>query len=222
MVAIFFSFLIARNLTHYNPPESLKSTGHQRRNTVTSMNDITDFILRRQSFARVTDPAPAGADLDAILACGLRAPDHAQLRPSRFLLIQGAGREALGEAFARAQLQDDPQADSATLDRARTRPLRAPLIIVGVTRFQAHPKVPPIEQSLSTGVAMGYMLLALEARGFGGIWRTGHYAYHPAVAEVLGLTEGEQVVGFLYAGTPAGSAPVKVRPTLEASVSRWP
>lgn len=186
------------------------------------MNDLTDFILQRQSFARLTDPAPAGDDLKAILECGLRAPDHALLRPSRFLLIEGAGRDALGEVFAQAQLHDNPQADAATLDKARTRPLRAPLIVIGVTRFQPHPKVPPIEQSLSTGVAFGYMLLALEARGFGGMWRTGHYAYHPVVAEALGLTDGEQIVGFLYAGTPTGSAPVKLRPQVEDCVSRWP
>lgn len=186
------------------------------------MTHDLDLILQRQSCARLREPGPAGEDLEVILACGLRAPDHALLRPSRFLLIAGEDRVALGEVFAKALLEEKPDAGEAEIEKARTRGLRAPLVIVGVTRVREHPKVPPIEQTLSTGVALGYMLLALEARGFGGIWRTGSYAYHPRVRKELGLAENEFITGFLYAGTPAGPGPEKVRPEPHAVAQSWP
>ncbi len=186
------------------------------------MTDTVEAILQRQSHARLQDPAPAGEDLEAILACGLRAPDHALLRPSRFLVISGEGRSRLGEVFAAALLEDRPDARPEEVEKARTRPLRAPMIIVGVTSPKAHPKVPSIEQVLSTGVALGYMLLALEARGFGGIWRTGSYAYHRRVKDELGLDENEQIAGFLYVGTPAGTAAAKSRPETTQFVGTWP
>ena len=186
------------------------------------MTDVLDLILQRQSHARLQEPAPAGEDLELILACGLRAPDHALLRPSRFLLIAGDGRIALGEAFVKALLEDKPDAGEAEIEKARTKGMRAPLVIVGVTGIREHAKVPPIEQKLSTGVALGYMLLALEAKGFGGIWRTGNYAYHPRVSKELGLAENETITGFLYAGTPVGNGPEKARPEPGAVARAWP
>jgi len=186
------------------------------------MTDTVEAILQRQSHARLQEPAPEGADLEAILACGLRAPDHALLRPSRFLVVSGPGRQRLGEVFASALMEDRPDASPEEVEKARTRPLRAPMIIIGVTSPKEHPKVPPVEQTLSTGVALGYMLLALEARGFGGIWRTGSYAYHRRVREGLGLERNERITGFLYVGTPASSGVGKSRPETAQFVRTWP
>ncbi|MER8125044.1 nitroreductase family protein, partial [Acinetobacter baumannii] len=75
----------------------------------------------------------------------LRAPDHGQLRPWRFLTIEGQGREQLGELFAQA-LQNKGEASQAALDKARAMPLRAPLLIVVIAKLQDHFKVPKSEQ----------------------------------------------------------------------------
>jgi len=65
------------------------------------------------------------------------------------------------------------------------------------------------------------LLLAAEAQGYAGIWRTGDAAFDPAVMQVLGLDEDEEIVGFIYIGTRQGKA--KPLPELETGgfVSRW-
>jgi nitroreductase len=65
------------------------------------------------------------------------------------------------------------------------------------------------------------VLLALHARGYAGMWRTGAPAYDPRVKQALGLTEQDAIVGFLYAGTPAGPAPAVPRPELAQHVREW-
>ena len=57
-------------------------------------NDITEFLQQRRS----TIISKLGAsdlpkdDIETILACGVRVPDHAVLGPWKIMVIQGDGR----------------------------------------------------------------------------------------------------------------------------------
>lgn len=186
------------------------------------MADIVEQILARSSEPALTSPAPQGEELERMLACALRAPDHAQLRPWRYLLVSGEGREVLGRAWQQAVLNEDPQAGGALLEKALNLPMRAPLLIVAITRPHEHPKVPEIEQQISTGVGLGYLLLALESRGYGAMWRTGAMAYHPVIRAALRLEEHESITGILYVGTPSARKGALPRPRLSEHVSHWP
>jgi len=126
------------------------------------------------------------------------------------LLVQGKARQKLGDIYASAALLRDVEASDKVLDRLRNQPLRAPVIITVVAHTQSHPKVPKQEQVLSAGCAAQAILLAAQAEGFAGIWRTGDNAYDPHVAKAMGLLANEEIVGFLYLGTAAG--PLKVLP----------
>ena len=167
------------------------------------MNAI-DLLLERNSAPKLVEPAPAGQDLATMFQAALRAPDHARLRPWRFLTISGEARNKLGEVFAEALLQRNPAATEAELDKARTRPLRAPLMVVVVAKQLPHPKVPAVEQLLSAGCAAHGLLLAAQALGYAGIWRTGDNAFDQLVMKRLGLASDELIVGFLYLGTIEG------------------
>lgn len=185
------------------------------------MTDVIDAILSRASETRLTLPAPDQALLERVFECAARAPDHALLRPWRYLVIEGAGLTALGELFASAM--DDPVMPLAgDSDKLRRMPLRAPMIIVGITCHKPHPKVPDIEQAMSSAVGLGYVLLALQSAGFGAMWRTGAVAYHPAVAKGLGLMDHEAIAGFLYVGTVESEKPAVPRPGVSEFVQRWP
>lgn len=96
------------------------------------------------------------------------------------------------------------------------------MIIVGIVSHQTHPKVPEIEQTMSAAVGMGYLLLALEAAGYGGMWRTGGLAYNPDIAKGLGLEDHETITGFLYTGSVSSAKPPVPRPDPKEFVSRWP
>ncbi|MCW3150773.1 NAD(P)H nitroreductase [Stutzerimonas stutzeri] len=183
--------------------------------------DALDLLLNRVSVTRLCDPAPDAAQLDLLFRAALRAPDHAQLRPWRFLTVAGEAREQLGELFATALLAREPDSTAEALQKARNMPLRAPLLVVVIARLQAHPKVPESEQLLAAGCAAHGLLLAAHAQGIGAVWRTGDFAYDPTVSSGLGLSAQERVLGFLYLGTPEGR--VRTAPVLDPAdfVSAW-
>ncbi len=180
-----------------------------------------EALLGRNSATHLSDPAPSGEELQTLLRAGLRAPDHARLKPWRFLVVEGQGRVALGDVFAQVALADNPNLDAAALDKLRKKPLRAPLIVVVVARLQEHPKVPEVEQLLSAGCAAHGILLAAHAMGYAGIWRTGSMAFHPGVYRSLGIAPNEKIVGFLYLGTRQGEPRVPPRYDVCDFVEYW-
>lgn len=180
------------------------------------MNAI-EALHTRTSCARLTQPAPSSTQLENICNAAIRAADHALLKPWRFLCIRGASLNKLGDLFVSAALQSDPDLSEAKIASIRLKPLRAPLIIVTISRHHDHPKVPALEMDLSAAAATQNMLIAAHAQGLGGMWRTGSMAYNPVVKQGLGLSENEQVTGFLYLGTR--SVPPRALP--ETSLSDY-
>ncbi len=185
------------------------------------MSDILRFLQQRNSASKFLAPAPSAAQLDDIFRAALRAPDHAWLHPWRFITIAGQRREALGELLAQCLLARTPDADEAACSKARNAPLRAPLVVVVVVKVSEHPKVPALEQRLSAGCAAQAILLAAEACGFAGMWRTGAAAYDRAVLSGLGLGDNEEIIGFLYLGTRDGAAKAIPPLTTADFVSVW-
>lgn len=183
--------------------------------------DALTLLEQRVSSPQLGDIAPSEAQLQRMFAAALRAPDHGALRPWRFLTVGGDDRLRLGELFLQAALAQEPQLSDARQQRMLQMPLRAPLLVVVIGCPKPHPKIPEIEQLLSAGVAAQNMLLSAFAQGIGGIWRTGEMAYDAQVKQGLGLTDSEQLVGFLYLGSqPERLKPV---PVLDSSdfVQAW-
>ncbi len=185
------------------------------------MNDNLHLLQHRNSSPRLVEPAPSAAALEGIFQAALRAPDHAWLRPWRFITIAGERRHDFGQVLERCLRQRNPQADATALQKARSAPLRAPLLVVVVARLTDHPKVPAIEQRLSAACAAHAILLAAEASGYAGIWRTGDAAFDRTVMAALGLEASEEITGFLYLGTRDGAS--KSLPALDTAdfVSNW-
>ncbi|XKH01011.1 nitroreductase [Marinobacter nauticus] len=173
------------------------------------MSTVTQFLLNRTSEPRLQAPAPGKEVLEQAFQCAGRAPDHALLRPWRYLVLEGEALTQLGEAFAGACANN---ATEQELTKARNAPLRAPMIIVGIASPKQHPKVPEVEQILAVGSGMTLLSLALNDAGFGTMWRTGAVAYAQSVHSALGLDEGESIVGFLYTGSVIVEKPRVPRP----------
>ncbi|SFR42764.1 Nitroreductase [Marinobacter daqiaonensis] len=183
------------------------------------MDTVTEAILNRSSEPRLKAPAPSGSALELALACAARAPDHALLRPWRYLVVEGEGLEELGRLFESSAPED---ATDAAREKLRRMPLRAPMIIAAIASPVPHPKVPALEQCYSTAAGAAYLVLALQAEGYGAMWRTGSVAESPVVARGLGLAEHETIVGFIYTGTVADDKPAVPRPGVSEFSSRWP
>lgn len=179
-------------------------------------------LHQRVSVGKLTAPAPDQYQRQAIYQAALRAADHGQMRPWRFLVIEGGGLDALGELFCDAAKSDDPALLPEICDSYRKMPHRAPLIIIVIASCKDNPKVPKMEQLLSAGAAAQNMLTAAYAEGVGAIWKTGAMAYHPVVNNGLGLQEGESIIGFLYMGTPSSSMGTATTKPVEDFFASWP
>lgn len=181
-----------------------------------------DVLTQRVSCNMLSEPAPSPKQLDIIQRAALRAADHKLLRPWRFLVIEGDGLESLGKLFLRAKRRTDPGLSEDAAMKTLAMPRRAPMIIVAIASHQPNPKVPEIEQLLSTGAAVQNMLNAVFALGLGAIWRTGDLAENAEVKAGLGLSGNETIVGFLYLGTPKSG--LREAPSLELGdyFKAWP
>ncbi|MCG6574548.1 NAD(P)H nitroreductase [Pseudomonas sp. AF32] len=180
-----------------------------------------DVLLNRVSVPRLMEPAPTAEQREVMFAAAMRAPDHGQLRPWRFLTVEGQARYRMGELLAEAARFNDPLVPEAVVEKALNGPLRAPLVVVVIARLQDHFKVPKSEQLLAAGCAAHAILLAAYAQGIGGVWRTGELAYSSHVAEGLGLEVGEEVIGFLYLGTPQKEARIAPKEDTAQFVGEW-
>ncbi len=158
--------------------------------------DVVTAILTRRSVHHLTDPAPDDGEFAELLAVAAAAPDHGQLQPWRWVLVRGPERLALGECFAA-----DAVAGPRRHADAAGKTLRAPLLATLVFQPRRGHRVPEWEQlAAAASVSHGLMLL-LHARGYGSIWRTGAFAESPAAHRLLGLDDGERLLGWLYVGT---------------------
>ncbi|MCG8670744.1 MAG: nitroreductase family protein [Pseudomonadales bacterium] len=185
------------------------------------MNQTIEQIIQRQSRPRLELPAPNEAELQLVLRCGLRAPDHFRLKPWRFLVLQGAALIRLGETFQAIKAKELGELSEAQVQKFLNMPLRAPMIIVAIANIQEHPKVPPIEQAVAVGCAVQNMQLALASMGYGAMWRTGDLAFNPAVKEYFKAQEKDEIIGFLYVGTPAGPVKELTEQAIEEAVEFW-
>lgn len=185
------------------------------------MNEALQLLLDRNSAPRLCEPGPSATALKEMVTAAMRVPDHAWLRPWRFLAIHGEKRAALGSVLERALIARNSGADTKAREKARQSPFRAPLVLVVITQLSEHPKVPHVEQRMSAACAAHAILLAAQALDYAGVWRTGDAAFDRSVMTELGLGENEEITGFIYLGTRDG--PAKTIPSLEPDdfLSQW-
>jgi nitroreductase len=170
--------------------------------------ELTEAVRGRRSASRLTAPGPSDDEMCELLADAATGPDHGLLRPWRLVLIRGAAREVLGAAFA-ADLAENDEPGRA---HAVAKPLRAPLLVSIICAPKDVPKVPAWEQLAATVTMVHNLALLLHARGWGAMWRTGPPSRSAGVRDLLGVNAGEQLLGWLYVGTPVAAASPAPRP----------
>ena len=165
--------------------------------------DALKNILNRVSARELAQPYPSNDEMKLIYQAALRAPDHAWLRPSSFIEVKDEGLDKLSKIFHEYALTLDGLSEEI-INKYKNAPYRAPMIIILVSSFKEHPKVPAIEQKLSTATAAQNISLALNAMKYSCIWRTGKLAFNKTIQEKLGLSSNQEILGYLYVGTEIG------------------
>jgi nitroreductase len=178
-------------------------------------NPVIEAILRRSSVSRLVEPGPTSDELDLILHCGANPPDHGHLRPFRFIPLAGKDKDALGRVFLEALFERSKLAGveptAGQIEKERRKLERAPLVIAIIADLHPESHVPELEQLLSAGTTAYAMSLAAGSLGYGTIWRTGEVAHDPYIRTALRVASHQQIIGYLYIGTPAtaGAPPLR-------------
>lgn len=189
------------------------------------LNDASSALsllaTRRSGRPReLTGPGPSDAQLERMLTIASRTPDHGGLVPYRFVIVDSDKRDDLAALYTRALRVSEPDAPEPKIAKAIANAHAAPTLVVLISApIQGH-KIPVFEQELTCGAAGMNLLHAATAMGFVGGWITGWPASDPTVTASL-CRDGERIAGFIYIGTPSIPLDERVRPELDAIVSRW-
>lgn len=181
---------------------------------------VHDNMHQRQSIGHLTEPAPNSEQLKLAFNAALTAPDHHRLKPTKFIVVEADQREAFGLLLASA-VADLGEMDPVQVERVKHHPFRAPLLVLAVTRFHDHPKVPFFEQTLSTGAAIQNFLLSVQAQGFATMWRSGAVVESNVLKRQLGLNDRDLISGIIYIGTAVKAIPPRIHVDCAEYVSKW-
>lgn len=181
--------------------------------------EALDLLLNRASQPRLVAPAPDGETLDNIMQAALQVPDHACLRPWKFIVCTGDGLTKLGQLFDVAAKQENMSEQAQ--QKAPQLPMRAPMVIVAIAKYQEHEKVPWVEQVASASCSVHAMQMTAVAQGYAGIWRTGKFAQSPMVKQGFDLNDKDEIVGFLYLGSAVTKTRARATKSTEQFFDFW-
>lgn len=178
------------------------------------------LLKGRASAIRLAEPGPSREQVLEMLEAAITVADHGRIRPWRFVVIQGKGRQRFGDLMAEAQKIAKPHLSEGELEKVRAKAFRAPVIVVLLCQAATGHKVPVIEQQMAVAAAGAHLMLAARALGFGSNWKTGAPAYEPVVREGLGFGDDTSIIGFFYIGTEPQPSPLS-RATIGSAVQYW-
>lgn len=162
---------------------------------------------------RLVGPGPSPDELRDWLTSATSAPDHDQLRPWRLLLVPTAQRPRLGQAFADALRERDPDASADQLEQAREKALRAPvLLLLVVDAVCGDPEIDLHERIVSAGCAVQNLLLMATARGWGSALTSGKALKSTALRTLFALGPHDHALCCLSVGRVSARKPTKPRP----------
>jgi nitroreductase len=168
-------------------------------------NAVVEAIRTRRSVKRFRhDQSPSKDVIGALLEAAVWAPTHHTTEPWRFVVIANDERIRLAEVMTSAYvaLAGATAPPPEGVEKERSRPLTAPVIIALVSSPKQASNIVPQEEMVSAGAALQNLLLAAHSMGLGANVRTGAHAYSDAVRRYLEMREGESLVGFVYIGYP--------------------
>lgn len=179
---------------------------------------VIDHLRQRRSHPAqaIGEPGPDRAQLEAIIALGLRTPDHGKLAPWRIVAMDRPARLAIAQRLEPlAARQSDPAKALAVLKKLTAAPVS---LMVVSTPVKGH-KVPEWEQALSAGALCMNLSHAALAHGYGVSWITDWYSYDADALAILGVGDEERIVGFIHMGTGSEPALERARPEAHAHVT---
>ena len=180
-----------------------------------------ELLLTRRSLvaAKHCEPGPTPDELETILRCATRVPDHKKLAPWRIQVAQGEARARLGSLIADTFCRNNPDAKAERIAFERQRLLRSPLVLIVSTKIESEERVPRWEQILSGGAVCQNILIAATAFGYASQWLSEWPSYDDTIKAALNIASSDEILGFLHIGSAAEQPTERLRPLLDEIVS---
>ena len=127
------------------------------------------------------------------------APTHGNTEPWQFNVFTGEGKEVLASFLSEWMTEEG--ANEIKQNKVLSRIQKSSHIIsIGMKRG-SNPKIPEIEELLSTAMAVQNMWLIAGAHDIGAYWSSGEKAFTDRMRDFIGLEPGDRSLGFLYLGS---------------------
>ena len=183
------------------------------------MNNLINFLKTRRSTTSKTMISGhiKKSDLNDILACGIRVPDHGALNPWSLTVISDKARSRIGiEILVPEYILNYPEATKEEINFEKKRFLRASVVIAVLFKPVSHPKIPFWEMELSTGAVCTNILVAAQSLGYAAQWLTEWYSYNDKMIKAVGGNpETDKLAGFIYIGDKEKEPVERRRPKKE-------
>ena len=187
------------------------------------MKDIINFLQNRRSVTAKNMIAGEVSenDLEKILSCGIRVPDHGALNPWELIVIKDEARLRFGNQVLAKEFElNNPIASADEIEFERNRFCRASIVIAVLFKPVSHPKIPNWEMELSCGAVCSNILIASQSLGYAAQWLTEWYAYNSSMIRKLGGNpKTDKVAGFIYIGNKDKAPKERRRPNKDKVIS---
>ena len=183
------------------------------------MKNIIKFLQSRRSITakNMISNQVNEDDLDDILSCGIRVPDHGALNPWELIVIKGNAKLRIGNDILAEEYQlNNPEVSEDKINYERNRLCRASVVIAVLFKPVSHPKIPFWEMQLSSGAVCSNLLIAAQSLGYAAQWLTEWYAYNGSmIKELGGNPDTDKIAGFIYIGDKDKTPIERRRPSKE-------
>lgn len=173
---------------------------------MTSM-DVYTAIRTRRDLERFAPECPPREVIARLIEAAIWAPNHKLTEPWRFHVLAGAGREAMADSVA-AWLEAEGRPEGAQRS-ARSKLLRAPVILVVTQAGNPEDAVRDLEDYAACSMAVQNLLLAAHAEGLIAHLSTDAMALYEGAKNYLGLAPHDRIVAYVNLGYAAPDAPSK-------------
>ena len=189
-------------------------------------NNVISFLQTRRSVVakKMLPVEPSQSDLDAIIDCGLRVPDHSNVQPWQIVVLQGESRKQFDEQVVLSAAQADTTEPLTDMQQQLecTRMQRSGVVIAVLSTPTSPHKIPVWEQQASAAAVCTHLLLAAQSLDYAAQWITEWLADHKSIITALGGDPAtDRVAGFIHIGKKQEEPTERKRPVREEKLTYW-
>lgn len=173
--------------------------------------NLAELIRTRRTVGGFSDQPVDPAVIEELLESAIFAPNHKMTQPWRFIFMEGEIRQKY------ATLRSEMGAENGkNPEKEYQKFIGVPLFLFVVMKESDHTHTRTEDYAATSALIQNILLLAWE-KGIGSAWKT--YPDDPRLNNLIGLGEGETVVGVLHLGYPSGDDKTPKRQELKSKIS---